>query len=76
MSIKTENISIDDCVLIGDQMMTDIKCASKLNCRCILTAPLSENESILTFVNRKIDKYLRKKYNLVETCKKIDRSGR
>ena len=74
--LEEKNIDINDCVLIGDQMMTDIKCANKLNCRCILTAPLSEDESILTFVNRKIDKYLRKKYKIVETCKKIDRSGR
>ena len=74
--LENNNIELNDCVLIGDQMMTDIKCANKLNCRCILTSPLSKDESILTFVNRRLDKYLRKKFDLEKTCKKIDRSGR
>lgn len=74
--LETNNIPIDDCVLIGDQMMTDIRCAKKMNCRCVLTTPLSKNESIITFINRKIDIYLRKKYDVIKNCKKIDRSGR
>lgn len=74
--LEKNNISIDDCVLIGDQMMTDIKCAKKMNCRCVLTTPLSKDESIVTFINRKIDLYLRKKYNIAKNCKNIDRSGR
>lgn len=74
--LEKNNISIDECVLIGDQMMTDIKCAKKMNCRCVLTTPLSKNESIVTFINRKLDLYLRKKYNIAKNCQKIDRSGR
>lgn len=67
------NINFDECVLIGDQMMTDIICANKLQIKCILTEPLSNEESFVTFFNRKLDNYYRKKYNLDEV-KKIDRS--
>lgn len=72
--LKEKHININECVIIGDQIMTDIKCAIKLKCHCVLTEPLSEKESIVTFVNRKIDRYYRKKYNLKENCTKIDRS--
>lgn len=72
--LKKNNINIDDCVIIGDQILTDIKCAKRLNCRCILTNPLSKKDSIFTFVNRKLDQYYRKKYNLENSCSKIDRS--
>lgn len=72
--LKNHDISIDECVLIGDQLMTDIKCAIKLKLRCVLTNPLSNEESIVTFFNRRIDRYYRKKYNLNSKCIKIDRS--
>lgn len=65
-------ISLDECVLIGDQMMTDILCAGRLKIKCILTNPLVKKESFVTFFNRRLDNYFRKKYNLDNT-KKIDR---
>jgi len=74
--LNERNIMIEDCVLIGDQIMTDIKCANKMNCKCILTSPLTEKESFVTFFNRRLDLYYRKKYNFCKTCKRIDRSGR
>lgn len=72
--LKNNNIDIAECVLIGDQLMTDIKCARKLNCKCVLTTPLSKKEALVTFVNRKIDLHYRKKYKIENTCPKIDRS--
>ena len=71
--LTKNNINIDECVIIGDQMVTDIGCANKLNCRCILTTPLDKKEPLVTFLNRKIDIILRKKYKLAKSCKKIDR---
>ena len=68
------NINLNECVLIGDQLMTDIKCANKLKCKCVLTDPLVEKEALVTFINRRIDRYYRRKYNLSKTCKRIDRS--
>ena len=66
------NINLDECVLIGDQMMTDIICANKLNIKCVLTEPLSKEEAFVTFFNRKLDNYFRRKYNL-DKVEKIDR---
>lgn len=74
--LQKHNIDINDCVLVGDQLMTDIKCANKLGCKCILTTPIANKDALVTFINRKIDMHLRKKYDLVKTCKKIDRSDR
>lgn len=59
--LKKENIDINDCVFVGDQLMTDMWCANKANCKSILVEPLQKKESILTFLNRKIDKIKRKK---------------
>ena len=69
------NIDLNECVLIGDQMMTDILCAGRLKIKCILTDPLVSDESFLTFFNRKLDNYFRKKYNLSDK-EKIDRGVR
>jgi hypothetical protein len=71
--LKKKKIEIDTCVLIGDQIMTDIKCANKLKCKSILTNPLIKKESIFTFFNRKIDKYYRKKYNLFNSNSLVER---
>lgn len=59
--LKSENINVDECVFVGDQLMTDMWCANKANCKSILVEPLQKRESILTFFNRKIDKRKRKK---------------
>jgi len=56
------NINIEECAFIGDQLMTDMWCANKVGCKSILVEPLQKKESILTFFNRKIDKRKRKKY--------------
>jgi predicted HAD superfamily phosphohydrolase YqeG len=53
-------------------MMTDILCANRLKIKCILTDPLSNEESFLTFFNRKLDNFFRKKYKLSDV-EKIDR---
>ena len=74
--LKENDIAIDECVLIGDQIMTDIKCANKLGCKCILTSPLAQKEAMVTYINRRIDMHLRKKYDIENTCKRIDRSDK
>ena len=72
--LMSRNIPIEECVLIGDQLMTDIKCATRLKCKCVLTEPLVKKEALVTFINRKIDRYYRRKYNLADNCTRIDRS--
>ena len=70
--LETNNIDLSECVLIGDQMMTDIVCANRLKIKCILTDPLSKEEALVTFFNRKLDNFYRKKYKLGSVTK-IDR---
>jgi predicted HAD superfamily phosphohydrolase YqeG len=53
-------------------MMTDIVCANRLKIKCILTDPLSKEEALVTFFNRKLDNFYRKKYKLGSVTK-IDR---
>ena len=70
--LEKNEIDLNECVLIGDQMMTDILCANRLKIKCILTEPLSNEESFLTFFNRKLDNFFRKRYKLSDV-EKIDR---
>ena len=71
--LKEHNIDVNECVMGGDQLMTDIKCATRLNCRCILTKPLSNEESWVTYINRKFDEHYRKKYDFENSIKRIDK---
>jgi len=56
------NININECAFVGDQLLTDMWCANKVGCKSILVEPIQKKESILTFFNRKIDRRIRKKY--------------
>lgn len=56
-------------VLVGDQLLTDIVMANKLKIKSILVEPASEKDLLITRLNRKIDKKIRKKLfkkNLLE----------
>ncbi len=48
-------------ILIGDQIMTDVKAANGAGIRCILTEPLSSKEPPWTRFNRLFDRPIRKK---------------
>lgn len=71
--IKEHNIDENKLILIGDQFMTDIKCAMKLKCKSILLLPISEKDSIVSYFNRKRDNYYRNKYKDDLKSKNIDR---
>lgn len=60
--LKKNNINPKECAFVGDQLLTDMWCANKLECVTILVEPLHKKESKLTFFNRLIDKKLRKRY--------------
>lgn len=59
--LKKMNIKLDDCIMLGDQLYTDIKFANRLKIKSILFERLSEEESIVTKFNRYKDIKLRKK---------------
>lgn len=50
--LKQNNYNSDQVVLIGDQLLTDVKGASKVGIKTILVDPLNNNEFILTKINR------------------------
>ena len=60
--LKNNNININECAFVGDQLLTDMWCANKVGCISILVEPLQKKESKFTFFNRKIDRRIRKKY--------------
>ncbi|MGP1414038.1 MAG: YqeG family HAD IIIA-type phosphatase [Bacillales bacterium] len=53
--LKNNKISQSSVIIIGDQLFTDIKMANKLNIKSILTKPLVNIESKVTYFNRKLD---------------------
>ncbi len=57
--LKELNIPLDKCVMIGDQLLTDIRCANRLKIKSILLEPFTKNEFFVTKFNRLIDKCLR-----------------
>lgn len=60
--IKENNLNINECAFVGDQLLTDMWCANKAGCTTILVDPLQKKESIFTFINRRIDRVIRKRY--------------
>ncbi len=59
--IKEKDLNKDKVLLIGDQIMTDVKAGNGAGIRCILTEPLGKVEPLWTKFNRMFDKPLRKK---------------
>ena len=50
--LKENNLKIEECAAIGDQIYTDIKGANKLGILSILVDPISNHEFITTKINR------------------------
>lgn len=73
--IKKFNFSKDEIVMIGDQLMTDIKAAKRAGIKSILVKPLVENDSIKTKINRyrekKVMNRIIKEYGPIEYKNKI-----
>ena len=68
--IKKEGFKNEEVVLIGDQVLTDVKAGNKAGIMTILTEPISKGDIIWTRFNRVFEKKKRKKilsenYNLI-----------
>ena len=57
--LKALKINKKDCIFIGDQIYTDIKCANFMKIKSILVEPLTSKDLILTAINRLRDKKIR-----------------
>ena len=59
--LKKQNLKVEDCIFVGDQLRTDGKLTNKLHARLILTTPLDKKDNICTKIFRKKDlKYIQK----------------
>lgn len=63
---KALNLNHTEIAAIGDQLLTDIKGANKQKITSILVDKISNNESIITKLNRKRENKLIQKYNLLK----------
>lgn len=74
-AIKKFNYSKDEIVMVGDQLMTDIKAAKLAGIKSILVKPLVENDSIKTKINRyrekKVMNRIIKEYGPIEYKNKM-----
>jgi uncharacterized protein len=57
--LKENDINPDECIMIGDQLMTDIKCANKIGIKSILTENVASSDQIVTRWNKLFDKPIR-----------------
>ena len=68
--IARRNLSNEDVMLVGDQMMTDVLAAKGAGIRVVLTEKLVKEDQWTTHINRLIDrpvrKYHRKRNNLID----------
>lgn len=69
--IKENNIDLSHAISIGDQVMTDVLLANKLNISVILLNPLTIKDEPITFIPRLLDKHFRKKINKLDITKEI-----
>ena len=71
--LKLDNIKNNNIAMIGDQLITDIWGANKMNYFSVLIDPITNNEHICTKVNRIFEKLIMKKNkNLIERGKYYD----
>ncbi len=76
--LKENCYNLDEVMLIGDQLLTDIKCASRLKIKSILLEKLVEEDQWTTRINRLFDRplrrRLRRKNALVDWRKRYEHS--
>lgn len=59
--LKENNIDLNQALLVGDQLMTDIKCGNACGIRTLLTEPLVNEDQWQTKFNRMFDRPVRKR---------------
>ena len=62
-ALKLFHFEKNEVVMVGDQLMTDIRAAHRAGIRSILVKPLVEHDSIKTQINRARERRVLKKIN-------------
>ncbi len=57
--IESHQFDLDKCVIVGDQLLTDVWLANRLGCRSILVEPAVDSDLLITKLNRLIDRKIR-----------------
>ncbi len=58
--LRTKGLNPEECIMVGDQIMTDVTACNGAGVRCILTEPLDPHEPPWTRFNRLFDRPKRK----------------
>ena len=69
--VKENNIDPSLCLSIGDQVMTDVLMANKMNFKVILVNPLTKKDELITFIPRMLDTHFRKKMKKKNLLKEL-----
>lgn len=59
--IKDNKLIKEKCIMIGDQLLTDIKCANRLKIKSLLVEDLVKENQLVTKFNKFFDKIIRKR---------------
>ncbi len=51
------NINKEECILIGDQFNTDVKCAQKLNINCLFSEEIVKKNAFISKFNKFFEKF-------------------
>ena len=72
--IKKNNINLKECMLIGDQLLTDIVCGNRLKIKAVLCENLVVEDQFITKINKFFDGMLRRymhKKQLVKSWREV-----
>ena len=72
MFMKEHKIYHDDTVIIGDQILTDVIMANRLDIKSILIEPVADQDLLVTKINRSFDHKIRKKLKENGKLKGVD----
>ena len=61
--LKGKNVSVENSMLVGDQMMTDVLAAKGAHLRIVLTEKIVKEDQWTTHINRLFDRPIRKHLN-------------
>ena len=68
-ALKEKNINIDDCLVVGDQLVTDILAGNRAKIKTLLTEKLVKEDQFTTHFNRLFDKPIRAR---LKKCGKLN----
>ena len=61
--LKEKNVPVENSMLVGDQMMTDVLAAKGAHLRIVLTEKIVKEDQWTTHINRLFDRPIRKHLN-------------